>query len=342
MQAYKENTTAPLAEAPPKQLAMRMFNDGAGTELNGDDSARKGVFLSRLLSKGSRYKYSRYSGLPLRYAGGKSLAVGYVVERIPAGVGEIASPFFGGGSVEIACCRELGLRVKGYDVFDILTNYWNLQIAHPVALADALLKWEPNKKWYGQVKQRLKLHWTGERPISDPLSLAAHYWFNHNLSYGPGFLGWMSKIYEDSARFRRLVDKVRNFHCPGLSVRAANFEDSIQDNKSIFMYCDPPYYLDGNSKMFRGIYPQRNFPVHHSGFNHKRLRDLLHEHEGGFILSYNDCETIRKWYADFEISEVQWQYTLGQGETRIGKNRIENGTNHHVKSSHEILIVSNG
>ena len=40
----------------------------------------------------------------------------------------------------------------------------------------------------------------------------------------------------------------------------------------------------------------------------------------------------------FRILEVKWQYTLGQGETRIGKNRIESGTG-HVKKSHELLIV---
>ena len=92
--------------------------------------------------------------------------------------------------------------------------------------------------------------------------------------------------------------------------------------------------------MFRGIYPQRNFPVHHKGFRHDLLRDILHRHKGGFILSYNDCKTIREWYADFEIIEVAWQYTLGQGEIRIGKNRIANGYKDHVKKSHELLILS--
>ena len=91
--------------------------------------------------------------------------------------------------------------------------------------------------------------------------------------------------------------------------------------------------------MFRGIYPQRNFPVHHNGFDHGALRDLLLKHEGGFILSYNDCQTIREWYKNFYIVDVEWQYTLGQGETRIGKNRIENGAEHHVKKSHELLII---
>lgn len=286
-----------------------------------------------------RYRYGRYNGLPLRYAGGKSLAVGYIIEHLPSEVESLVSPFFGGGSVEIACARELGIPVRGYDVFGILTNYWQVQLRAPIDLADRITQWEPDKETYATVKKRLKAHWLDADPIADPVELAAHYWFNHNLSYGPGFLGWMSGIYEDAARFRRLVDKVRAFRCPDLRVERGSFERTMPRHTGDFLYCDPPYYLDGDSRMFRGIYPQRNFPVHHRGFDHAALRDLLHEHHGGFILSYNDCETVREWYKDYRIVEVEWQYTLGQGETRIGKNRIENGTRHHVKQSHELLIM---
>jgi len=295
-------------------------------------------FLDSLKSRG-KYKYARYRGLPLRYAGGKSLGVGYIIEQLPDGLKKLVSPFIGGGAVEIACAKELNMQVCAYDIFDILINYWQIQLMSGKNLADQLEKWQPTKTQYTEIKNRLKEHWTGETPISDPLALAAHYWFNHNLSYGPGFLGWMSKIYESPDRYSRTLQIIRNFTCPNLSVHTGRFEETLPTHTDNFLYCDPPYYLD-EGKMFRGIYPQRNFPVHHKGFNHELLRDLLHAHKGGFVLSYNDCETIRKWYKDFQIIEVQWQYTLGQGETRIGKNRIENGTG-HVKRSHELLIVKN-
>lgn len=295
-------------------------------------------FLDSLRSRG-RHRYRRYRGLPLRYAGGKSLAVGHVVAHLPAGVRKLVSPFFGGGSVEIACARELGVEVAGYDVFDILANYWEVQLRAPAELAARIGAWTPDKTTYQSVKQRLKAHWDGVDIIEDKIDRAAHYWFNHNLSYGPGFLGWMSSIYEDRRRFERLLDKVRAFHCPTLQVQPGDFTVTIPRHRRDFLYCDPPYYLDGDSKMFRGIYPQRNFPVHHNNFEHAALRDLLRRHRAGFILSYNDCATIREWYAEFKIVEVQWQYTLGQGETRIGKNRIESGDIHYIKPSHELLIV---
>lgn len=47
---------------------------------------RKENFLRRLSSPSDKTKYKRYTGAPIRYAGGKSLAVGLVVERIPDNV----------------------------------------------------------------------------------------------------------------------------------------------------------------------------------------------------------------------------------------------------------------
>ena len=302
------------------------------------DLSERELFLGKLKGRG-RHRYGRYNGLPLRYAGGKSLAVGHVIEQLPEGLQKLVSPFIGGASVEIACAKELGIAVQGYDVFDILTNYWQAQLREPAELADRIAQWEPTKAVYAAVKERLKAHWQGVEPLTDSLELAAHYWFNHNLSYGPGFLGWMSRIYEEPERVRRLIDKVRTFHCPRLTVAAGSFEETLPEHRDDFLYCDPPYYLDGDSRMFRGIYPQRNFPVHHKGFDHAGLRDLLSRHRGGFVLSYNDCSTIREWYADCRIVEVQWQYTLGQGETRIGKNRLEREDTDYVKGSHELLIV---
>lgn len=300
---------------------------------------QQSTFLNHLRGNG-KYKYKRYNGLPLRYAGGKSLAVGHVLEHLPNNIKTMMSPFFGGGAIEIACARELGIDVQGYDIFNLLTNFWQVVLKSPDKLAAELEKMSPTKTQYEAVKKRLKAHWDGKKKIVGKMELATLYWFNHNLSYGPGFLGWMSSIYECENRYQRLLNKIQNFYCRPLSVATGSFEKTIPTHDGTFLYCDPPYYLN-DGKMFRGIYPQRNFPVHHNGFDHLLLSQLLKRHKGGFILSYNDCDTIRELYAGYKIVEVEWQYTMGQGETRIGKNREGAGTN-HVKESHEILIVDHG
>ncbi|BAU23776.1 restriction endonuclease [Caldimicrobium thiodismutans] len=297
--------------------------------------SRKQYFLNIL--RGKEGKYKRYLGSPLRYAGGKSWAVGYVIEKLPENIKKLVSPFFGGGSIEIAVAKELGIDVIGFDVFDILVNYWKVQIKKPDKLYEELAKLKPTKETYNWVKENLKKHWKGEEKLPE-LKLAAYYYFNHNLSYGPGFLGWMSSVYANEEVYFRLLDRVKNFNVKNIIIECASFEEVIPEFKKEFLYCDPPYYLGEDSTLFRGLYPQRNFPVHHNNFNHELLRDLLLNHKGGFILSYNDAPTIRDWYKDFEIIELPIHYTMGQGETRIGFNRKIKNTN-HIKKTHELLII---
>ncbi len=298
----------------------------------------KEVFLKSL--KGSKQKYRRYLGSPLRYAGGKSWAVGYIVEQLPLNIPRLVSPFFGGGSVEIAVAKELGIPVVGFDIFDILVNYWHYQINSPTELYLELKKLPPTKEEYYRIKEILRQHWEGEIRL-EPLKLAAYYYFNHNLSYGPGFLGWVSSVYANPKTYSNLIQRVADFDVKNIEVFCDTYENVLPMFPKDFLYCDPPYYLGDDSTLFRGLYPQRNFPIHHNNFDHTLLRNLLENHKNGFILSYNDSPTIREWYKDFEIIELPIQYTMGQGETRIGENRKRENRN-HVKKTQEVLIIKRG
>lgn len=298
---------------------------------------RKKSFLDKLVSPSDKTKYKRYVGAPIRYAGGKSLAVGLIVERIPDYVKKIVSPFLGGGSVEVAIAKELDLPVIAYDIFDILMDYWDVQLKNPDMLHKRLLDFEPTRNNFKEVKDRLKKHWKGEEKMNK-YDLAAYFYFNHNTSYGPHFLGWPSNVYLQKKRYQKMIEKVRDFRAEKLQVGCASFETIMPKYENDFFYCDPPYYLDGDSKTFVGLYPHRNFPIYHNNFKHELLRDLLMEHKGGFILSYNDCSTIRKWYKDFNMANPSWQYTFSQGDTRIGENRKRDNNGSYIKKSHELLI----
>ena len=299
---------------------------------------RKKVFLDRIKSGSKNNKYKRVALSTIRYAGGKSLAVGHVVELIPDNIKKIVSPFFGGGSIEIAVSKHLGLEVIGYDIFDILCNYWKFQIEKPQLLYERLNKLKPKKSVFEKIRLILNDVWKKKVKL-DPLTLAVYYVYNFNLSYGPGFMGWASDIYLNQTRYGRMLERIIDFKPNNLKVECADFRDVIKKHPDDFLYCDPPYYIGEDSKMFKGIYPMRNIPVHHKEFPHEELRDLLKNHRGGFILSYNNCPTIREYYKNFQQSFPSWQYTMGQGETRIGLNR-KNGNGNHVKESHEILIFS--
>ena len=291
---------------------------------------------------------------PIRYAGGKSRAYDFISSYIPfwPRPKRIISPFMGGGSLEVRWASEMGVQVEAFDVFDVLTNYWQHQINNPKRLYDILKGLEPTKEKYDEIKDIL-LHWDKvqdmfkgwktdyydrkSKPLDDDLG-AAYYWFNHNLSYGPMFLGWFSSIYlKKESLYDNSIERVRDFSCPNLSVQQSSFDKVIPNYKKDFIYADPPYYMEKSedNKMFKAIYPNSNFALHHIHFDHELLRDQLHSHEGKFILSYNDCEWVRENYKDFKFKTPEWAYSYGQGETRVGKNK----ENNDPKKSHEILII---
>ena len=294
----------------------------------------------------------------LRYAGGKSRAIKKITPFVQ-GYDTIVSPFIGGGSLEVHWASQ-GHKVIGADVFDILVNFWQKLLDDPSGVAENMRKIAPTTEEYKRVKEELmctpqvqqmlsgwKTDFYQREPISlDDLTLAAYYYFNHNCSYGPGFLGWASKIYMKDKAWNKMIQNVENFRCPNLQVLHQDFETTIKQASGEFLYLDPPYYLDKDedNKMFAGIYPMRNIPVHHNDFDHEKLRDLLLSHDGDFVLSYNNCETIREYYSDFDFYFPEWFYSMGQGETRIGKNReqSEKEQKKHVKESHEVLIVKKG
>jgi DNA adenine methylase len=291
---------------------------------------------------------------PLRYAGGKSRAIKHI-SHLAYDTDTIISPFIGGGSLEVYWAHQQK-RVIGYDVFDVLVNFWNVLLNKREQLVDKLKEIEPTQEEYKRIKEILMSTKNTQNMLSDwktdyykrdnpielnEITLAAYYYFNHNTSYGPGYLGWGSNVYLNPESWNKMIKNIQSFYLPFLEVRHESFENVIDRHSNNFLYLDPPYYLekDNDNKMFTGIYPMRNLPIHHNSFDHELLRDLLKNHNGKFVLSYNNCETIREYYSEFNFRFPSWNYSMGNGEIRIGKNRKEMGIS-NSKESHEILITN--
>jgi DNA adenine methylase len=326
-------------------------------------------YLKTIKSNG-KSKYKRVTLSPLRYAGGKSKAIGLILENLPhLNEKKIVSPFFGGGSFEIVLSTQLGYEVIGYDIFSFLTNFWNVLINDKDKLVSELNKLIPDKDNFTRNRHILLNYWNKVKPDDlkyetrnlieltdkekcimddDKIIQAAYYYYNMQLSYGPMFLGWPSSVYMDNDKYHRILDNIKNIDLGNISINCDTFENVITRHNNDFLFLDPPYYLGKDSKMFKGMYPNCNFAIHHNNFNHELMRDLLKKHKGGFFITYNDCPTIREWYKEFKQVYPKWQYTYGQGEKRIGKNRKnmsntlnnDNENNTNIKESHEIFIIS--
>ena len=81
------------------------------------------------------------------------------------------------------------------------------------------------------------------------------------------------------------------------------------DRQTALFYLDPPYF--GTEKYYDAKFGEEQ---------HIKLRNILGDIKGKFILSYNDCEYIRELYKDFEIIEVERNHNL---KTKSGGARYK-------------------
>lgn len=226
---------------------------------------------------------------PLRYPGGKTRAIPYLREHLPK-VTSIVSPFFGGGSFELDCISR-GIKVKGYDNFAPLVNFWDMALLNPKHLAD-------------KVEQRLMpmskplFYQCRDEVVSDWASAANFYALNRCSFSGLGYLGGYSKTAAETRFTKKNLDRLRNFKAPGLTVRHADFTKTLMKHPKEFLFCDPPYYT--TEKLY-GKTANNQFP-------HKLLAHALMARPSGvgFMLCYNDCDTIRELYKGCRIIEVTW------------------------------------
>ncbi len=101
-----------------------------------------------------------------------------------------------------------------------------------------------------------------------------------------------------------LKERLRNTYVENLS-----FEKIIDkyDREYSFFFCDPPYVeTTGYDNAF--------------GENeHLLLRDKLTNLKGKFLLTINDHEKVREWYKDFNLKEVQVNYSVSKEAKARGK-----------------------
>lgn len=101
-----------------------------------------------------------------------------------------------------------------------------------------------------------------------------------------------------------LKERLRNTYVENLS-----FEKIIDkyDRDYSFFFCDPPYFeTTGYGNIF--------------GENEQLLlRDKLNNLKGKFLLTINDHERVREWYKDFNIKEVQVNYSVSKEAKARGK-----------------------
>ena len=233
----------------------------------------------------------------LRYPGGKTRAVRAIRQYIPDDINRLCAPFLGGASVELSCTTD-GIKVYGADAFKPIINFWRQAKAAPVRLAEQVQRYYPlsRSKFYCLQKSYSK--------IDNSLEQATVFFVLNRSSYsGTTLSGGMSPGHP---RFTlSAIERLRNFKVKNLYLSCADYKTTLNKHNDIFLYLDPPYANGGK------LYGKRGDM--HEYFNHEQLADILKQRDG-WILSYNDCQYIRKLYKRYKQIKPQWTYGMSSNK----------------------------
>lgn len=247
---------------------------------------------------------------PLRYPGGKSRAVKKISQYLPAHLKTLASPFLGGGSVELACAAA-GITVYASDAFYPVVEFWQTVQTAPQQLAAAARQYHPlsREQFYHLQKTFSEIDTVFERAV-------VFYVLNRCSFSGLTLSGGMSPGHP---RFTtNALTYLHDFRARNLEVCHADYKEALARHTDKFLYLDPPYANGGNLYGVGGDM--------HKGFDHADLAAQLHSRTG-WVLSYNDCEAVRELYGQrgYQLIKPEWTYGMN---------------NNRGNSDAELLIVN--
>jgi DNA adenine methylase len=237
---------------------------------------------------------------PLRYPGGKTRAIAilkkYVAEYFPTKT-VLLSPFFGGGSFELAMKSKC--KIYANDLFIPLYNFWNFVRSQPQELIKVIRSKMPVSKESFQTMRSTILE------NKDPLDQAAAYFCINRSSFsGATLCGGFSS---QAAQGRLTESSLQTLAtCDTKDILFSNmdcvaFLEAHPYSEAAFIYADPPYYISSY------IYGKDGDM--HTSFNHEAFAAAIQK-RSDWMISYNDCEYIRNLYKDCRIMKESWSYGM--------------------------------
>jgi len=241
---------------------------------------------------------------PLRYPGGKTRAIKYILPLIPD-YNEFREPFVGGGSVFTRLKQSF-----------IESKYWINDLNY-----DLYLFWKYAQKDNDRLVEKIKeiknstkngkslfKFYQKEQNFNNEFDKAVRFFILNRITFsGTTDSGGYSqqafdKRFTNSSiwRVKRLKELLINTKITGI-----DYEGVVNAKGSgVFIFLDPPYYSTANSKLYG-----KNGSLH-SNFDHFRLSCVMKKCNHKWLMTYDDCEKIRSLYEYAEILPLSLQYGM--------------------------------
>ncbi len=243
----------------------------------------------------------------INWVGGKRLLRKVIAPLIPKDIKSYIEPFGGGGWILFYKDKWADLEVYN-DLDSRLVNLFRIVKYHPNAFVE---------EWKNLLGSREMFFQFLNGVFITDIQKAVQFYFLITRSFGGrgDTFGTVKKTTGGACKsLHNVPSKIEAIHerLDTVMVENRDFEKLIKqyDFEDAFFYCDPPYSKGCGYKV-----------TSTEDFDHERLREVLGNIKGRFLLSYDDSPKIRELYKDFEMIEVQRQNGINnrQGVDRVNK-----------------------
>jgi len=249
---------------------------------------------------------------PLRYPGGKSRAISKLFQYFPdlSFYKEYREPFLGGGSVALEVTKRYpNISIWVNDLYEPLYNFWREVQDNGKKLETELLQLKqrhPDQGSAAGLFAQAREYLNEDIRKTEPFHRAVSFYVVNKCSFsGLTESSSFSKQASDSNFSINGIEKLSGYQELIKDWKITNYSYEsllMSDDKSVFVYLDPPYDIKDN------LYGRKGSM--HKGFDHDQFaadcdRCLCHQ-----LVSYNNSQLVKDRFQGWTVGEFAHTYTM--------------------------------
>ena len=228
---------------------------------------------------------------PLRFPGGKSKAIKYIIPLIPD-FDEYREPMVGGGSLFFALKQRFPERK--YWINDIDPNVYWFWITCRDSPFELVLAINSLKEHYKNGRKLYDLLIDSANKPTNNIDIAARFFILNRITFS-GLTesgGYSEQAFRErftQSSITRII--TASTLLQGVKITNKDFSELTSKNgDAVFVFLDPPYYSNSKSRLYgkRGQL--------HIKFNHEVFFDQLRSCKHSWLVTYDNCSKIERLF----------------------------------------------
>lgn len=262
---------------------------------------------------------------PLRYPGGKSRAIKQIAQHLPTNFTEFREPLVGGGSVFIYLKQTYpNLKIWINDLNRELYLFWHIaqnDLSKLVAEIRHIKETEKDgKKLFKELTNIEDINKLEDLDRAVRFFVLNRITFSGTIESGGFSLEAFHKRFTHSSIER--LEKLAEILTPDIKITNLDYSELLKaEGKEVFIFLDPPYLSNKNSK----LYGKDGYL--HTVFDHERFAENVRKCPHRCLITYDNSPAIRNLFGCANINITEWTLQYGMNNYKkknapLGKELI--------------------